>query len=201
MMRALFPLLAVALVAARVQATEMIEIPTPPSPAPVVCCVVLEPRPQPRLLVAVDAGPTGRTAFGTGFAGAAVEVTLGGEVPKLSLGGRVRGDFGVTVDLPYEHVGGGGVVMARLSPRVRLGAGFLFGVLMYQRASATRASDPTVWAPTIGFDAELTIDLLRTRRDGAFFALGRLGYDYIDNLGKSSTGSSFGGGLALGYRY
>src|SRR5439155_22652223 len=108
MMRGLRPLFAVAVFAVRAQATEMIEIPTPTPTPTVACCIVVEPRPDPRLLVAVDGGPTGRTAFGPGFAGAAIEVTLGGERPKLSLAGRVRADFAVTVDLRHEHVGAGG---------------------------------------------------------------------------------------------
>jgi hypothetical protein len=206
MMRGLRPLFVIALLAANAQATEMIEVPTPPPPPPprvelAVCCFATAPGPDdPRLLVAVDAGPSVRAAFGTSFAGVAAEVLLGGDAPNMSFAGRLHLDLGLTVDLPYEHVAAGMVVLGRLSPRVRLGLGFLFGFLMYQRASATRIGDPTVWAPTLGVDVELTVDLVRTRRGGALFALARAGYEYVDNLVSAATGSSFTGGLALGYR-
>jgi hypothetical protein len=207
MMRRLCPLFALAVVAfaaAQAHATEMIEIPTPPpppAPPPQVCCMVPAPPDDNdlQLLVGVDAGPTYRAGFGTGFAGGAVELMLGGEAPTVSFAGRFHVELGQTFGLPYEDLGAGMFVMGRLSSRVRLGGGFLFGVLMYQRASASQSRDPTVWAPSLGVDGEVTVDLVRTQRGGALFARGRVGYDYIEPHGGS--GSSLVLAASLGYRY
>lgn len=202
MMRGLRPLFALAALAlpAAAHATEMIEIPNRPPPPP-RCCI--EPEPpganDPKLLLAVDGGATFRAAFGTTFAGAASEIMLGGQSPSVSFAGRVHAEVGNTVGLPYEDVAGGMFVMGQLSSRVRLGGGFLFGVLMYQRASASRATDPTVWAPSIGADVELTVDLVRTERGGAIFARARAGYDYVDTT--DGSGSSAMLAASVGYRY
>jgi hypothetical protein len=204
MMRGLRPLFALAavLVAANVHATEMVEIPTPPPAAPPVCCVVVAAadNSDPQLLVAVDAGPSYRAAFGTSLVGVAAEVLLGGDTPRVSFAGRLHVEFGSTFGLPYEDVGAGMLVMARLSPRIRLGVGFLFGTFLYQRASASRVTDPTVWAPSMAVDGQLTIDILRTRRGGALFVRARVGYDYIDSI-KDGAGSSAALAASLGYRY
>ena len=207
MMRGLRPLFALAAVvlAGHAHATEMVEIPTPPSlppPPPAACCVVTADagRSDPQLLVAVDGGPTYRAAFGTSLVGVAAEMLLGGDAPRVSFAGRLHVEFGSTLGLPYEDLGAGMLVMARLSPRVRLGLGFLFGVFMYQRASASRLTDPTVWAPSIAVDGQLTVDLVRTRRGGALFVRARVGYDYIDSV-KDGAGSSALAAASVGYRY
>lgn len=206
MMRGLHPLFALAGVAfaAHAHATEMIEIPNPPPPPPPAlqhCCVESAPGAEdPKLLLAVDGGATFRAAFGTTFAGAAAEIMLGGQAPSVSFAGRLHAEVGNSVGLPYEDVGGGMLVMGQLSSRVRLGGGFLFGVLMYQRASASATNDATVWAPSFGVDGELTVDLVRSERGGALFARARVGYDYIDPHG-SASGSSAMLAASLGYRY
>jgi hypothetical protein len=203
MMRGLRPLFALAAVAlaANAHATEMVEIPTP-SPPPPACCVVsaTADKSDPQLLVAVDGGPSYRAAFGTSLVGLAAEVMLGGDAPRVSFAGRLHGEVGSTLGLPYEDVGAGMLVMARLSPRIRLGVGFLFGIFMYQRASASRVTDPTVWAPSMAVDGQLTVDVVRTRRGGALFVRARVGYDYIDSI-KDSAGSSAALAASLGYRY
>lgn len=205
MMRGWRPLFVLAVVGccARVEAQEMIEVPTPP-PAPPAPAVVAAPlSPVPRLWLAVDAGPGYIAAFGSDFAGASVGIIAGGQTRRLSIGGRLRGDFGAVGGLSYENVSVGPQLSFRLSPRARLGGGLSVGLLEYQRASITHYQDPTVWAPTIGADASFTFDLVRTRRGGGMYVLARAGFDWIDNTARDRLDAGMSGtvGAGLGYRY
>jgi hypothetical protein len=207
-------LVVAAMLATGAAAQEMEEVPTPPptTPPPTTppqepCCVVTEPvapRPPGSLLLDVSAGPTYRRAFKEDFAAAAVELEIGGQTPTWGVVGRLRGDFGGTrVGLPYQFVTVGPAFMFRVSPRMRVGFGLTFGTLSYQRVSAARLTDPTVWALTVGADVDATVDLVRTQRGGAVFLAARAGYDFIDNTGDDvlSTGSSVAITTAVGYRY
>jgi hypothetical protein len=203
MMRGLRPLVLVAALAGSARAQEMIEVPNPDP-----CCVAVVEPPRPKvpgsLLLDVSAGPTYRRAFAEDFVAAAVELEVGGQTPTWGVVGRLRGDLGATrVGLPYQFVTVGPAFSFRVTPRVRLGFGVSFGTFSYERVSAARVTDPTVWALTIGADVDGTIDLVRTVRGGAFFLGLRAGWDYIDNTGvdQLATGSSVAATAALGYRY
>jgi hypothetical protein len=204
-LRPLFGLVVAMALSGGARAQEMIEIPTTAPPPPPCCVAVASPaaREPGSLLLQIDAGPTYRHAFGEDFAAAAVELEVGGQTPSWGVSGRMRGDFGATrVGLPYQFFTFGPTFWRRMTPRLRLGVGATFGVFVYERASASQAFDPTVWAFTIGVDLDVTVDLVRTRRDGALFLLGRVSYDYIDNTSDNfATGSSVGFTVALGYRY
>lgn len=210
MMRGVRPLVGLAVLAwaAGAQAQEMVEVPTPPAyRAPPGCCVAVE-EPKPRapgdVLFAVSVGPTYRRAFREDFAAAAIEVAIGGQSPRFGVAGRLRVDLGATrVGLPYQVVSMGPEFWFRASGRVRAGFGLSFGTFSYQRATVVGADD-NVWAPTIGADVAVTVDLVKSARGGALFALARAGYDWIENFGNDeplATGSSFGLTVALGYRY
>jgi hypothetical protein len=203
MMRGLTPLLAVAALAGSAAAQEMIEVPNPDP-----CCVAVAEPPRPKLpgslLLDVSAGPTYRLAFKEDFIAAAVELEVGGQTPKWGVAGRLRGDFGATrVGLPYQFVTVGPAFSFRMSPRWRAGFGLSFGSMSYQRVSAARVTDPTVWALTIGVDFDASVDLVRSARGGALFLGARAGWDFIDNTGPDelATGSSVCVTAALGYRY
>jgi hypothetical protein len=229
MMRGLRPLvgLAVAVCAAQAGAQEMVEVPTPPQyqqqppggqppspppegqpPPPGDCCAVVEP-PKPRepgdVLVSISVGPTYRRAFREDFFAAGLEFEIGGQTRSFGVAGRAQLDLGATrVGLPYQFATFGPSFWFRVSPRVRAGFGVGFGIFSYQRASSYASTDPTVWAPSIGADVAATIDLVRSRRGGALYLLGRAAYDWIDNFGgddQFSTGSSIALTAALGYRY
>jgi hypothetical protein len=215
MMRGLRPLVSLVALAwaASAAATEMVEIPTPPSPPPPApstadpCCVAVAtapPHDPGRLLLQVSVGPTYRRAFREDLAAAAVELEAGGQTSTFAIGGRLAADFGATrVGLPYQRFTIGPAFWRRMTPRLRLAFGMTFGSLVYERVSAARVHDPTVWALTIGADFTATVDLMRTSRGGALYALVRAGYDCIDNTGRDAlaTGSSGALTAALGYRY
>lgn len=173
MMRGLRPLLAiaVAVAAANAGATEMVEIPTPPPAPPAPCCtaVLKAPSPPGSLLVDVLVGPTYRRAFDDDFAGALLEVELGGQNESFGMGARISATFGGTsVGLPYQVATIGPAANFRISPRVRLAVGATFGVFMYERATIP---GDVVWALTAGGNLGATVDLLRTARGGALYAL------------------------------
>jgi hypothetical protein len=204
MMRGLRPLfcLAVAVTAARAQAQEMVEVPTPPPPPPppAECCVVVEKPPSPPASVLLDVlvGPTYRRAFDEHFAGALVELEVGAQNDSFGMGARISLTAGGTpVGLPFQVFTIGPAANFRLSSRLRLAIGATFGVFTYQRATIPGDG---VWALMAGFNAGLTGDLARTRRGGALYALGRVGYDYIETIG-STNGSTLAVTAALGYRY
>ena len=69
---------------------------------------------------------------------------------------------------------------------------------MYERATVP---GDVVWALTAGFNGGLTVDLVRTRRGGALYVVARVGYDYIDTVGSSTSPSTLSVTAALGYRY
>ena len=203
--QAAIAVLVVVIAASSASAQEMIEVPNP-DPCCVAVAAVEPPRPKVpgSLLLDVSAGPTYRLAFKEDFVAAAVELEVGGQTPTWGVVGRLRADFGATrVGLPYQFVTVGPAFSFRVSPRVRFGFGLSFGSMTYQRVSAARLTDPTVWALTAGLDVDATIDLVRTRRGGAFFLGARAGWDFIDNTGPDelATGSSIAITAALGYRY
>ncbi len=203
-MRGLLPLFAVAVWAATAEAQEMVEIPTPPRPPCCVVAAVKPPSPPPTLLLDVLVGPTYRRAFKEDFAAAAVEVEVGAQNRSFGMGARFSAALGATrVGLPYQFLTIGPALSFRVSPRIRLALAFTFGALVYERVSATAARDPAVWGLSAGVNGTLSVDLVRTRRDGALYALGRVGYDYIDNTSSDpiDTGSSLALTCALGYRY
>ena len=157
------------------------------------------------MLFDVSLGPTYRRAFREDFTAAAVEFEIGGQTQTWGVAGRARLDLGATrVGLPYQFATFGPAFSFHLSERFRLGFGVSFGSFSYQRASAARTTDPTVWAPTIGADLDATVDVLRTGRGGALFVAARAGWDFIDNTSGGdtfATGSSLSLTAALGYRY
>jgi hypothetical protein len=167
-------------------------------------CVVLEAPPQDPshdLWFTVSAGPTYRRAFREDFAAAALELEVGGQTSTFSVAARFSTAFGASrVGLPYEFLTLGPAFGFRLSTRVRLVVASTFGVMVINRASASRSGDPNIWGLTAGLNGTVTVDLVRSRRDGALFLAGRVGWDYI---GDSSidTGSSLAATAALGYRY
>ncbi|HEY2745408.1 MAG TPA: hypothetical protein VGL86_12315 [Polyangia bacterium] len=212
MMRGHLPLFALVVlaVAAPAVAQEMIEIPNPPPPPPPCCCCVEEPPPPPpsapsgSLYFAVAGAAAYRRAFGADLGAASLDVALGGQTAKWSLGARLRLDAGA-IDglLPYQQLAIGTALLVRVSPRVALGGAINFGFFWYERASAARVTDPIVWAPTIGGELDLTVDLVRTARGGAFFAHARANLDYIDTAADPGTtdGMSVAVAAGLGYRY
>ena len=207
-------MLLVAVAGTGASAQEMVEVPNapPPSPPPGAtadeCCVVVEAPPPPKppgaVLFDVSLGPTYRRAFKEDFAAAALELEIGGQTPSWGIAGRLHADLGATrVGLPYQLVTIGPSFAFRATERLRLGFGVSFGSFSYQRVSAARTWDPTVWALTIGVDLDATVDLVRTARGGALFLAARVGWDFIDNTGDDalSTGTSLALTAALGYRY
>jgi len=215
MMRGLLPLFGVALLVwaatAQAQALDTPPPPPPPSPpssAPPECCVVVMPSlPAPdrnSLLFQLSVGPTYRRAFREDFAAAAVELALGAQSAHFGMDAEISLATGATrVGLPYQFFTIGPAVMIPAGRRLRIGLGATFGAMFLQRASASRFSDPTVTAITAGLHADARVDLLRTHRGGALFAMARVGWDFIDNTASAtlSTGSSLALTAALGYRY
>ncbi|MDB4964500.1 MAG: hypothetical protein JWN44_189 [Myxococcales bacterium] len=208
-MRGLRPLvgLAAALFAVAAHADEpapgMVEIPTP-YPAQDCCTVVARaPSPPTTVLVQGHVGVSYRRALREDFAAAHFELEVGGQDPNIGIGARVSVEAGATrIGLPYQVVTLGPAFNLHVSGRVQLALGLTFGVLVYQRASSRSDFDPNVWGVTAGVNGTVSVDLVRTRRDGALFVLARIGYDYIENTGDSFTqGSSLGATAALGYRY
>src|SRR4051794_26577892 len=204
MMRGLRPLFAVAaLVAGSASAQEMIEIPKPPPPLPPPdCCVVVEeppPRPPASLLFDVVAGPTYRRAFHDDFIGAFIELEAGAQNDSFGMGARLALTAGTTrYGLASQVVTIGPAANFRLSPRLRLAIGADFGVLTYERATIP---GDHVWGLMAGVNGGMTVDLVRTRRGGALFLLARVGYDYVETAGGSTSGSTVTVTAALGYRY
>jgi hypothetical protein len=180
----------------------MVEVPTPYPPQN--CCVVdaKAPRTPTMLLVQGHVGVTYRRALREDFAAAHAELEIGGQDPNIGIGARMSFELGGTrIGLPYQVITIGPAFNLHVASRVQLSVGLTFGVLVYQRATS-RDFDPNVWGVTAGINGGVTVDLVRTRRDGALYAMARVGYDYIDNTGSSFTqGSSLAATGALGYRY
>lgn len=205
MMRGLRPLfgLVVFVVAGNTHAQEMVEIPNPP---PEPCCVAVAVKPPPSppsLLFDVLVGPTYRRAFKEDFGAVLVEAELGAKNQSFGIGARLSTELGATrVGLPYQFVTIGPSFDFRLAPRIGLALALTFGIFVYERVSATAATDPSVYAFSAGANGTLTVDLWQSRGGGALVLLARGGYDYIDNTSSSfTTGSSLALTAALGYRY
>jgi hypothetical protein len=87
--------------------------------------------------------------------------------------------------------------MFRLSPRVMLGLGGLFGFMLYERA--TNGPEGVVYSPTLGGIVSTTVDLTRTRAGGAVYVDARLEADWIATLHGNGV-ASVAPSLSLGWR-
>lgn len=189
--------LVVLLAAATADAQEMIEVPNAPPPPP-CCAVAEEKRSPPSLLASVLVGPTYRRAFDDDWTAALIEFEIGAQNESFGMGARISAAFGANrYRLPFQMATFGPAGNFRLSSRLRLALAATFGVFSYDRA--TRAGG-VVWAFTLGANAQLSVDLVRSRR-GALFALGRVGYDYIETAHSSTSPHAAAATLALGYRF
>jgi hypothetical protein len=180
----------------------MIEVPTVTPPPPPPAATVVAPTRDDHhgiLHVAVDVGGVYRTAFGSDLVGVLAELELGARNERFGVAARFGGEVGATVaGLKYEMPTLGPVFSFRVSLRLRLAVAATFGVFMYQRATTNTAEA----AVTAGLNGTVTCDLVRTRRGGGLYLLGRLGWSYIDNLEDDlGAGSSVQLVTALGYRY
>ncbi len=206
MMRGWTPLYAtlallIAAGAAHAQETSPDE-PMPPcctqAPPPVVvCCSEAPDRPR-KLLLKLSVGPQYRYAFDEDFFAALPELEIGGQTRNFSVGARISAALGATrVGLPYQFLNIGPSFMFRLSPRVMLGLGGLFGFMLYERATASAES--VVYSPTLGGVIEATVDVARTHAGGAVYLDARLEADWIATLHGNGVGS-VAPSFSLGWR-
>ena len=108
--------------------------------------------------------PTG-APFKEDFGAVLVEAELGAKNQSFGIGARLSTELGATrVGLPYQFVTIGPSFDFRLAPRIGLALALTFGIFVYERVSATAATDPSVYAFSAGANGTLTVDLLAVAR-------------------------------------
>jgi hypothetical protein len=178
------------------------EVPPPlVAPSPVIVCCAEPPPPIRKLYFSLSVGPSYRRAFGDDFIAAMPELEIGGQTRSLSIATRFSAALGADrFGLPFQFFNFGPSLMARMSPRVRLGFALNFGFMMYERATRV-PDDPVVWSPSFGMAIDLTVDLWRRRGGDVVYLGARLGGDWIIPLrGNADDGLSIMPSVALGWR-